>query len=107
MAHSFSGSHTLGGLAAVGGAVKESAVVWTFDAAATYATGGITISPAALGLSAILFCAPFTFDNGYWGVYVPSTGKFKVFSAAGTELVNASAALQGAKALIQAAGTPA
>lgn len=104
MAHTFTGQHTLGSLNAVGGAVRESAVIWTVDAAYTYATGGFALSPGAVGLSTIYFCAPITFDNGYWGVYVPSTGKIKVFSAAGTELANASAALQNAKALIQAAG---
>lgn len=104
MAHTFAGSHTLGSLNAVGGAIRESAVVFTFDAAGTYATGGIAITPAQVGLSSIYFCAPVVFDSGHWGVYVPATGKVKVFSAAGTELANASTALQGAKALIQAGG---
>ena len=104
MAHTFTGQHTLGGLNAVGGAVRETAAIWTVDSAYTYATGGFALSPGAVGLSSILFCAPIVFSTGHWGVYVPSTGKLKVFSAAGTELANASTALQNATALIQAAG---
>lgn len=105
MAHTFSGNHVLGSLNAVGGAVRESAVIVTIDPAYTYTTGGITnITAANLGLSNILFCAPFIFSTGHWGVYVPGTKAFKVFSAAGTELASASAALQGATVLLQAGG---
>jgi hypothetical protein len=105
MAHTFAGSHALGALQQVAGALRESATNLTFDPAGTYATGGIPVTPANVGLSTILFMIPAVFDNGYYGVYVNSTAKIKVFSAAGTELANASAALQGAKALLQASGT--
>src|SRR5690242_10097002 len=102
MAHIFAGSHTLGAQNAVQGAIRESATIWTVDAAFTYATGGFALTPANVGLSTILFCAPVVFSTGHYGMY--TGGKIKVFSAAGTELANASTALQGATALIQAGG---
>lgn len=110
MAHSFAGKHQGGGgigaLNAVGGAFRETAVLWTVDGAYTYTTGGVTgiLTPAALGLSTIYFVAPVVFSTGHYGMWDFSVGKLKVFSAAGTELVNASAALQGATALVQAVG---
>lgn len=102
MAHTFAGQHTLGSLNAVGGAIRETAALWTVDGAYTYTTGGFALSPGAVGLSSIYFIGPVVFSTGHWGMY--TGGKIKVFSAAGTELVNASAALQGATALIQAGG---
>ena len=102
MAHTFTGQHALGTLNAVGGAIRESATLWTVDGAYTYTTGGFALSPGAVGLSNILFCAPVVFSTGHWGMF--TGGKIKIFSAAGTELVNASAALQNATALIQAGG---
>ena len=110
MAHTFAGKHGVAGSAAalnnVGGAFRESAVLWTVDAAYTYTTNGVTgvITPAALGFSQIYFIAPVVFSTGHWGYWDIPTSKLKVFSAAGTELANASAALQGASALIQAVG---
>ena len=111
MAHTFAGKHGVAGSASalnnVGGAFRESAVLWTVDAAYTYPNpAGITgvITPAVLGFSQIYFIAPVLFSNGYWGYWDIANSALHVFSAAGTELVNASAALQGAKALIQAVG---
>jgi hypothetical protein len=110
MAHTFAGKHlsagAAGALNSVGGAFRESAVKWTVDAAYTYTTNGVTgvITPATLGLSNIFAIAPVVFSTGHWGYWDDSVSKLKVFSAAGTELVNASAALQGATALIQAIG---
>ncbi len=111
MAHTFAGKHSPGGggvgaLASVGGAFRETAVKWTVDAAYTYTTGGVTgiITPAAIGLSQILFVAPVIFSTGHVGYWDDTVSKLKVFSAMGTELGAASAALQGASALIQAAG---
>lgn len=110
MAHTFAGKHGVGGTASalsnVGGSYRESAVLWTVDAAYTYTTNGVTgiVTPAALGFSQIYFMAPVVFSTGHWGYWDIPTSKLKVFSAAGTELTAASAALQGASALIQAAG---
>lgn len=110
MAHTFAGKHGVAGSASalnnVGGAFRESAVLWTVDAAYTYTTNGVTgvITPAALGFGTIYFIAPVLFSTGHWGYWNIATNKLVVFSAAGTELVNASAALQGASALIQAVG---
>lgn len=104
MAKAVAGSHALGGLNQVPGVVRDVAVTITIGASDTYATGGIAISPADVGLSSILWGEPVVFSTGHWGVYVPATGKIKVFSAAGTELVNASAALQNATALFRAGG---
>jgi len=110
MAHTFAGKHlsagAAGALNAVGGAFRETAVKWTVDAAYTYTTGGVTgiITPAALGLSSIFMVAPVVFSNGYYGYWDDTVSKLKVFSAAGTELANASAVLQGATAFIQAIG---
>ena len=76
----------------------------TIGASDTYATGGIAVSPADLGVSTILNIEPVLFSTGHWGVWVPATGKIKVFSVAATELANASAALQNATAVVKGQG---
>jgi len=73
----------------------------TIGAADTYATGGIAVSPQDVGVGTILNIEPVLFSTGHWGVWVPATGKIKVFSAAATELANASTALQNATAVIK------
>lgn len=73
-------------------------------AADTYATGGFTLTAAQLGLASIDWCSVVCFSTGHWGVYVPATGKVKVFSAAATELANASTALQSATFSLHAFG---
>lgn len=76
----------------------------TVGAADTYVTNGFTVTPAQLGLQAIAQMDPVVFSTGHWGYFEPSTGLLKVFSAAGTELANASAALQSATFWINATG---
>lgn len=85
-----------GALWHVYGDMKEGVVTGTVGAADTYVTGGFTVTPASLGLQVIYFADPVSFSNGYTGVFNPATGLLKVFSAAGTELANASVALQSA-----------
>lgn len=77
----------------------------TIGAADTYATGGIAVVPADVGVQTILNIEPVLFSTGHWGVWVPSTGKIKVFSAAATELANASTALQSATAVVKGQAT--
>lgn len=77
----------------------------TIGAADTYATGGIAVSPQNVGVGTIVNIEPVLFSTGHWGVWVPATGKIKVFSAAATELANASAALQNATAVIKGQGS--
>lgn len=76
----------------------------TIGASDTYATGGIAVLPSDLGVNTILNIEPVLFSTGHWGVWVPATGKIKVFSAAATELANASTALQSATAVIKGQG---
>lgn len=76
----------------------------TVGAADTYLTGGFSITAASMGLSAIMQMDPIVFSTGHWGYYEPSTGLVKVFSAAATELANASAALQNATFWVNATG---
>lgn len=86
------------------GDMKEVTVLGTVGAADTYVTNGFAITAASLGLQQISFADPVSFSTGHWGVYTPSTGLLKVFSAAGTELANASAALQNATFLFRISG---
>lgn len=86
------------------GDVKEVATLGTVGAADTYATGGFSVTPASMGLQVIHFADPVTFSTGHWGIYFPATALLKVFSAAGTELANASAALQSATFLFRCEG---
>lgn len=76
------------------GDCKEVVGVGTIGSAETYATGGFTVTPASYGLNQIYYFAPVLFSTGHWGFYTGS--KLKVFSAAGTELANASTALENA-----------
>src|SRR5438105_2026034 len=86
------------------GDMKEVATIGTVGAADTYVTNGFALSPASFGLQQIAFVSPVVFSTGHTGRYNPSSGLLQVFSAAGTELVNASAALQNATFLLQVAG---
>lgn len=76
----------------------------TVGAADTYVTGGFTVAPATFGLTTITQMDPIVFSTGHWGYYEPSTALVKVFSAAATELANASAALQSATFWVNASG---
>lgn len=76
----------------------------TVGAADTYVTNGFAIAPATFGLTTIMQMDPIVFSTGHWGYYEPSTGLVKVFSAAATELANASAALQNATFWVNASG---
>lgn len=86
------------------GDMKEAAVIGTVGAADTYVTNGFALAAGSFGMQQISFVAPVVFSTGHTGRYNPSTGLLQVFSAAGTELVNASAALQNATFLLQVAG---
>jgi hypothetical protein len=77
----------------------------TIGATDTYTTGGISLTPADVGVQTILNIEPILFSTGHWAVWVPATSKIKVFSAAATELANASAALQSATAVIKGQAT--
>jgi hypothetical protein len=88
----------------VPGDVKEAILFGTVGAADTYVTNGFSIPASAFGLATVLYAFPVTFSTGHWGIYIPSTGLVKVFSAAATELANASAALQSATFTIVAIG---
>lgn len=86
------------------GDYKEANFTGTVGAADTYVTGGFTILASSVGLKRLTQVAPVIFSTGHWGMYLPATGKIKVFSAAATELVNASTALQGATFTVAALG---
>lgn len=85
------------------GDLKEFIYTGTVGAADTYVTGGFAFLPATVGLSALKYVSPVTFSTGHWGLYL-STGVIKVFSAAATELVNASTALQSATFVVEGLG---
>lgn len=72
-------------------------LVATVGASETYATGGLTLTNpnAALPLT-IVSAIVGNFSNGYPAFYNLSTGKLQCFSSPGTELSNASAALENA-----------
>lgn len=80
----------------VPGDFKEALVTGTVGGSDTYVTNGFTVSPSSVGLQFITWAAPVTFSTGHWGIYIPSSGLLKVFSAAATELANGSGALQSA-----------
>jgi hypothetical protein len=84
---------------------KEVLVTGTVGAADTYVTGGFSFTPAQVGLSTINYMAPVVFSTGHWGIFLPATNLIKVFSAAATELANASTALQSATFAIKAIGS--
>lgn len=86
------------------GAYKEIYFTGTVGAADTYATGGFAFSPSSFGLTTFLWVSPVAFSTGHWGIWDKTNAKIKVFSAAATELANASAALQNATFTVQAAG---
>lgn len=76
---------------------KEVIAIGTIGAADTYVTGGFALAPSTFGLQQILFvdCSPA--GTGHPLFWNQATGLVQAFSAAGTELVNASTALQGQK----------
>lgn len=87
----------------VAGDRREVYATGTVGAADTYATGGFALAAATLGFEVGFdYVAPVTFSTGHWGIY--TGGNIKVFSAAATELVNASAALQNATFDVHAIG---
>ena len=86
------------------GNFKEVLTTGTVGASDTYATGGFAFLPATVGLTTFVSVLPVTFSTGHWGIYLPATGKIQVFSAAATELANASTALQGATFTVLAKG---
>lgn len=90
----------------VPGDLRESIVSLTFGAADTYVTGGFAVTPATFGFAqSITLIEPgISTTGGYSFIYNPVTGKVLVFSAAGTQLVNASAALQNDTVILQALG---
>lgn len=84
--------------------LKEAIWTGTVGAADTYVTGGFTIAPSSFGLSNFVAVYPVNFSTGHWGIWDSANAKIKVFSAAATELANASAALQSATFTITALG---
>lgn len=105
MATTFGNVHAQYNAQKYNGNFHEIFIQGTIGAADTYATGGIAVTPANLGVQTILNIEPVLFSTGHWGVWVPSTGKIKVFSAAATELANASAALQNATFVVKGQAT--
>lgn len=75
------------------GDMKESVLQGTVGAADTYVTGGFAL-PTIPGANSTIFVNAVNFGSGHVGFWNPSTKLMQVFSAAGTELANASAALQ-------------
>jgi hypothetical protein len=104
MASKFGTIHPAYNAVKYNGNFHEIFTLLTIGATDTYATGGISVTPANLAVSTIVNIEPVLFSTGHWGVWVPATSKIQVFSAAGTELVNASAALQNATAVIKGQG---
>jgi len=76
------------------GDFKEFLFTLTVGAADTYVTGGFVVLPASVGVNSFAYVSPVIMATGHYGVWNYATGKLQVFSAAGTELANASAALQ-------------
>jgi hypothetical protein len=76
---------------------KEALFVETVGAADTYVTGGWALVPSNYGLQVIYFADVSTAGSGHPLAWNAATGAIQAFSAAGTELVNASAALQSVK----------
>lgn len=85
------------------GDLKEAVLQGTVGAADTYVTGGFSI-PAPNGANAIVSVDVGNIGTGHMAFWNPSTQKVQVFSAAGTELANASAALQSAVFLLNVRG---
>lgn len=79
------------------GDLKESMMIGTIGASDTYVTGGWALSPATFGLQQIIAVDVSPAGVGHPLFWNAATGNIQAFSAAGTELVNASAALQNAK----------
>lgn len=94
----------LPGVTHVVGDGKEAVAVGTVGAADTYVTGGFAITPAQFGMQQIIFVDVSPAGTGHPLAWNAATGNIQAFSAAGTELVNASAALQNAKFNIRVFG---
>ena len=75
---------------------KETVQQGTVGAADTYVTGGFAL-PAIPTANSTLAVQAVNFGSGHTGFWSPATGLMQVFSASGTELANASAALQNVK----------
>jgi hypothetical protein len=82
---------------------KESVLKGVVGAADTYVTGGFAL-PVPNGANTIAAVSPVVFGSGHYGSFNPATGLMQVFSASGTELVNASAALQNVVFIITISG---
>lgn len=85
------------------GDMKEAVLQGTVGAADTYVTGGFAL-PAVPGANGIVSVDIGNIGTGHMAFWNPSTQKVQVFSAAGTELANASAALQSAVFLVNIRG---
>lgn len=85
------------------GDMKEAVLQGTVGAADTYVTGGFAV-PALSGANNVLVVSPVNFGSGHTGAWNPVTKLMQVFSAAGTELANASAALQNVVFIITLGG---
>lgn len=86
------------------GDYKEFIFTGTVGGADTYVTNGFSFTPATVGLNSFAQVNAVVFSTGHWGVFVPASNLIKVFSAAATELANASAALQGATFVVSGEG---
>lgn len=84
----------------------ESFVSLTFGASDTYVTGGIPLNISHFGFNTKIIYVEPSISNvgGYTFVWVPSTQNMMVFSASGTQLASASAALQNDTVVLQAYG---
>lgn len=93
--------------AQVPGAQYEAWVQNTFGPADTYVTGGIPLTPSNFGFNQkiVMIDVVGSQTGGYQFVWNPTTQKLKCFSAAGTELANASAVLQNDVITIHAIGS--
>jgi hypothetical protein len=91
----------------VPGNLYESIISLTFGAADTYVTGGIPLLPSTFGFNqAIVIVEDSTsITGGYSFVWNPTTQKLVCFSAPGTQLASASAALQNDIVQLIALGT--
>lgn len=71
---------------------KERRIV-AYTGPSSYATGGDTFNPEAIGLSKIEAVLGLTISNGtnvYWGHFNTSTKKILWYSATATEIANAT-----------------
>lgn len=90
----------------VPGNLRVGIVSLTFGAADTYVTGGIPLTSATFGFpTKIVNVHPaISQTGGYLFTWVPSTSSLICFSAPGTQLASASAALQSDVVILIAEG---